>query len=776
MSLAPHSPSKLELHLLGAVRIVVDGADVEERLWTRRKSKTLVKILALSPHHQLHREQLLELLWPEADPELASNNLHKVIHAARRALEPKLRAGAESKFLLTHDQQVSLRAPGELWIDAEEFAARAQQALKEPAIAACEAAIALYAGELLEEDRYEDWAAGRREQLRLLAEKLVASLAREYEAAGDLQQSLEQHRRLLAFDPLNEEAHRNLMRLYTVSGSRHQALQQYQTCRELLRKELDAEPETATTRLYEQITGGRIESQPVEPAPLLPPAPPPARAETTPIASGRGRRGLAWLAGIAILLAALAAWGFYRRGGDDQAIDSIAVLPFTLSSTDQNAEYLSDGISESIINSLSQISALRVTARTTAFRYKGSNVDPLTAGQQMKVEAIITGRLLRQGDSLEIQADLIRVETGAQLWGNRYKRTLNELPMLQSEIAREISERLRAQLSTEEQLRVAKVHTANADALQAYARGRYFWNKRKVADIRRAVEEFNAAIRHDPNYALAYAGLADSYHTLSNLQLPPAEAIPLAREAANRALALDDRVAGAHASLAVGIWRFDWDWAGAEREFRRAIEIDPNYASAHQWYGQFLTYQRKFDAGLAELRRAQQLDPLSPIITANLGLPLYFDRNYDGAIAQFQRAFEFQKDFPFGHFFIGWALEMKGRHPAAVAEFQKAVETDPTPSAWAYLGHGQALAGNRQAAREILLKLQDLSRQRYVSPYYLAVVCAGLQENGLALGYLSKAVEDHSDPMVLLGVEPKFDSLRNDPKFQEILQRIGIAR
>ncbi|MDX2033049.1 MAG: BTAD domain-containing putative transcriptional regulator [Blastocatellia bacterium] len=771
MAQAPHSPAKLHLHLLGGARIVVDGADVDERLWTRRKSKTLVKILALSPHHQLHREQLLELLWPEADPELASNNLHKVIHAARRALEPDLRAGAESKFLLTHDQQVSLRAPGELWIDAEEFAARAQQALGKPEIAACEAALALYAGELLEEDRYEDWAAGRREQLRLLAEKLIAALAREYEAAGDLQRSLEQHRRLLAFDPLNEEAHRNLMRLYTVSGSRHQALQQYQTCRELLRRELDAEPETSTTRLYEQITSGQLESQPVDSAP-----PPPGRAETPPIAPGRSRRGWVSLAGVAILLAGLAAWGLYRRNGDDQTIDSIAVLPFTLSSTDQNVESLSDGISESIINSLSQISALRVTARTTAFRYKGSNVDPLTAGQQMKVEAIVTGRLLRQGETLEIQADLIHVETGAQLWGNRYNRSLNELPMLQSEIAREISERLRAQLSTEEQLRVAKVHTTNAEALQAYARGRYFWNKRKVADIQRAVDEFNVAIRLDPGYALAYAGLADCYHTLSNLQLPPTEAIPLAREAANRALALDDRVAGAHASLAVGIWRYDWNWAGAEREFRRAIEIDPNYASAHQWYGQYLTYQRKFAAGLAELRRAQQLDPLSPIISANLGLPLYFDRNYDGAITQFQQAFEFQKDFPFGHFFIGWALEMKGQHPAAVAAFQKAVEIDPTPSAWAYLGHGHALAGNRPAAQEILLKLQNLSRQRYVSPYYLAVVCAGLRENGLALGYLSKALEDHSDPMVLLGVEPKFDGLRNDPKFQEILQRIGLPR
>ncbi|MGH9846451.1 MAG: AfsR/SARP family transcriptional regulator [Blastocatellia bacterium] len=226
MSQAPQPPAKLELHLLGQTRIVVDGVAVEERLWVRRKSKALVKLLALSPHHHLHREQLMEALWPEAEPELAANNLHKAIHAARRALEPDLKSGADSRFIVTQEHQICLRSPGELWVDADEFAARAQEALKGSEISACESALALYEGELLEEDRYEDWAATRREQLNLLAQKLITKLARLYEASGQLQQSIEQRQRLLAFDPINEEAHRGLMRLYALPGSRHQALQQ----------------------------------------------------------------------------------------------------------------------------------------------------------------------------------------------------------------------------------------------------------------------------------------------------------------------------------------------------------------------------------------------------------------------------------------------------------------------------------------------------------------------------------------------------------------------
>lgn len=753
--------------------MLVDGRPIDERLWTRRKAKSLVKILALAPNHQLHREQLMEMLWPEAEPELAANNLHKALHAARRVFEPELKTGPDSAFLPTQDQTICLQAPGGLWIDAEEFRRLAERALSRQEIDAHRAALELYAGELLEEDRYEDWAAASREQLQLLAQRLIVSLAKRHESAGNLTEAIENYRRLLQFDKLNEDAHRNLMRIYFLTGQRSLALQQFQACRLNLQNELQAAPEAATLDLYERILSGDMPIGPAlnQDAPVVHQA---AMAEKTEPARPGIPKGRVYLAISAIIIVIFLLLLFQKEKKPAQ--DSIAVLPFTNATGDAEVDYLSDGLSESLINNLSQIPNLRVIARTTAFRYKSPITDPVVAGRQMMVDNVITGKLIRQGDEFIVQADLVRVNDGAQIWGQQYRRRFSDLVTLQSEISRELSQRLRAQLSTEQQGRVAHQHTTNAIAYQSYLKGRYYWNLRKVTDVERAIEHFKEAIAQDPGYALAYAGLADCYHTLSNLKLPPTEAIPLARHAANKALEIDEKVAGAHASLAIGKWRFDWDWPGAEREFLRAIELDPNYASAHQWYGQFLTYQKKFDQGLAELKKAQQNDPLSPIITANIGLPLFFSGDYDGAISQFHRAFEFQKDFPFGHFFIGWALVQKREYAEAIAQFQQAVNIDATPSALAYLGYGQAVAGNSAEAEKILLRLQDLSRTRYVSPYYLAVVCAGLEKDHLALGYLNKAFEDHSDPMVLIGVEPKFDRLRSAPAFQELLRRIGLAR
>jgi DNA-binding SARP family transcriptional activator/TolB-like protein len=773
MSQTPQALSQLAIYLFGQARMQVDGRLIEERLWTRRKSKSLVKILALSPNHQLHREQLMELLWPEAEPELAANNLHKALHAARRVLEPELKAGPDSAFLLTLDQMICLRAPELLWIDAEEFRRLADIALRQQEIDAHRAALGLYTGELLEEDRYEDWAATSREQLHLLAQKLIASLARLYESAGNLTQAIENYRRLLEFDKLNEEAHRNLMRTYSLAGQRSLALQQFQACRLILQNELQAAPESATLRLHERILSGDLQTAlddkqaeaPLQETDVA------GKAKPTRRSLPKGRIYLT----ISLIVLIVLTLVFFQNE-KKPAQDSIAVLPFTNATGDAEVDYLSDGLSESLINSLSQIPNLRVIARTTAFRYKSSMTDPVAAGRQMTVDNVITGKLTRQGDEYVVQADLVRVNDGAQIWGQQYHRRFSDLVTLQSEIAREISQRLRAQLSVEQQGRIAHQHTTNASAYQSYLKGRYYWNLRKVTDVERAVEHFKEAIARDPGYALAYAGLADCYHTLSNLKLSPTEAIPLARHAANKALEIDERVAGAHASLAIEKWRFDWDWPGAEREFLRAIELDPNYAPAHQWYGQFLTYQKKFGPGLAELKKAQQIDPLSPIITANIGLPLYFSGDYDGAIAQFNRAFEFQKDFPFGHFFIGWALVQKKEYPEAIAQFQQAVDADATPGALAYLGYGHAVAGNPAESEKILRRLQDLSRTRYVSPYYLAVVCTGLGQDGMALGYLSQALDDHSDPMVLIGVEPKFDRLRTTPQFQELLRRVGLAK
>ena len=356
------APSSLEVHLLGPFRVRVDGRLVEERHWSRRKPRLLVKLLALQAHHQLHREQVMEALWPDLDAGAAVNNLHKSIHAVRRALEPALRSGSGSQFIRTHGQQIHLRAPGRLWIDVEVFEAGAAEALKSSDATACERALALYAGDLLIEDPYEDWAAARREHLRALRQGLLAKLSGLYEALGEHREAIERLKELVALAPSDEGAHRQLMRLYALTGNRPLALQQYRLCREDLRRELDAQPEPATRKLHEQIVAGAVQ-------PL---------AGKTEAAPKQGR-----------------------------TVDSIAILPLANASADPNVEYLSDGITEGIIKSLSQLSPLRVMAWSSVSRYKGRAADPQEVGRALGVRAVLTGRVLQLSDRLVVKTELV---------------------------------------------------------------------------------------------------------------------------------------------------------------------------------------------------------------------------------------------------------------------------------------------------------------------------------------------------------------------------------
>lgn len=795
-ALFTNTQAELQIQLLGVTRILVDGVPVEDRAWTRRKSKALIKLLALAPHHQLHREQLMEMLWPEQEPELAANNLNKILHAARRALEPQLKNGADSRFLATQEQQLVLRAAGGLWIDVVAFEQQAHVALQGSDLSACEAALALYNGPLLEEDRYEDWAVTRREQLQRLQQRLLTHAAQLYEAATDdlkaPAKAIETWQQLLSFNATNEEAQRALMRLYASNGSRHEALAQFQHCRDALRRELDAEPERATVSLYEQILAGKLAAPPlsengsagqsvIEENGVTPlesgtaalAGHPPSNLVEPPLPKIAGRLTL-----FLLMAAALATSFIYQFCNRNKSqTEAIAVLPFANSSADAGLDYLSDGITESLINSLSRLPNLRVLARTTAFRYKGKDIDTAAIGQQLNVRVILTGRVLQRGEELLIQADLIDTTTGAQIWGEKYNRHWSDLPAVQADIARMLTEKLRLHLNEEvRQSLLAKRQTTNAEAFQNYLKGRYYWNLRKVADVRLAIDHFNAALQLDPTYAEAYSGLADAWHTLSGLELPPNEAIPRAREAATKALQLDPQLAAAHASLAIVKWRYDWQFAEAEQGFRQAIALDPSYAPAHQWLGLLLTYRKRFDEGARELQLAQQLDPLSSIINANLALPHYFQRRADAAIAQIKRALDLNQNFPFGHLFLGWAYEQKGEYTTALGEFQKAVELDNTPQALSYQAHGLAVAGKLVEARALYGKLQELRQQRYVSPYHLAVVALGLGEQQQALEWLTRAAEEHSDAFVLLAVEPKFDPVRSTPQFVELMRRTGLEQ
>ncbi|HEX6183607.1 MAG TPA: BTAD domain-containing putative transcriptional regulator [Pyrinomonadaceae bacterium] len=728
------SPSLLEIHLLGPFRIAVDGRAVEERRFTRRKPKLLVKLLALQPHHQLHREQAMELLWPDTAPEVAGNNLHKTIHMARRALEPALGSAAGSHFIITQSHQVLLRAPGKLWVDVDEFEQLAARAVKAADVEAYEAALDLYAGDLLLEDLYDDWAAPRREQLHALRLDLLAGLAQLHESRGSYQQGIGRLKEFLESDPTAEEIHRRLMRLYALTGSRHQAARQYQHCAETLRRELGAEPDAATAELYRQIESGRIQ----------PPTP--------------------------------AAVGAVRTKRDRTAIESIAVLPLANLSTDSNMEYLSDGITENIINRLSPLPALRVMAWGTVARYKGREAAPGEVGRDLGVRAVMMGRVLALGEKLVVKIELIDTADGSQLWGEQYDRRPADIFEVQEEIAREISEKLRLRLTGEEKRRLAERHTENIDAYHAYLKGRHYWNKRDVEWLKRGVEHFRQAIDLDPSYAAAYAGLSDSYTLLVVREaLPPEEGFAKAKAAAAMALKIDEAFAEAHASLGHALLH-NWEWEEAEKELRRAIGLNPGYPSAHHWYSEHLTAMGRCDESIAELKLAGGLDPLSLVISADLGRAFYYAREYDQALRQEAGTLEMDSNFWLSHINLGRSYTQKGMHAEAVKELRKARELSAgNTEVLSFLGFAYAAAGERGAAVETLRELNRLAERGYVPPYHLAVVHTGLGEKEQAFRWLERAFEKHAVDLFTLKVEPMFDALRDDPRFTDLLRRVGLT-
>jgi DNA-binding SARP family transcriptional activator len=730
------APTSLEIHLLGPFRVMVGGREVEERRWSRRKPKLLVKLLALQPYHQLHREQVMEMLWPDSDPESAANNLHKAIHMARHALEPNLKSASGSHFILTQGQQISLHAPGRLWIDLEAFEQRAAEAFQRDEVKTYEAALALYQGDLLLGDLYEDWATTRREQLRTQYQDLLGQLAQLYERRGEYQRSIERLKALIACDSSNEEAHRRLMLLYARMGHRHQALQTYQQCGEALRRTLDAEPDEATAKLHEEIINGQVRPF-----------------------SSRGAQ---------------------RDQHDAESINSLAILPLVNSSADPNAEYLSDGITESIINNLSQLTRLHVMAHSTVFRYKGRVVDPQEVGRSLNVRAVLTGRVLQLGDSLIIRVELVNTADGSQLWGEQYDQSASDVLAVQEEIAKRISEKLQLKLTGAEREQLVKRHTESTEAYQAYLRGRYCWNKRTEEGLKKGIEYFRQAIEIDPCYALAYAGLADSYVVLGSFgvsALAPEEAFPRAKEAATRALEIDETLAEAHASLAFCLESYDWDWAAAHREFTRAIELKPDCTTAHHWYGlEYLTAMGRLDEAFAEIKQAHELEPLSLSINTDFGFLPYLMRQYDEAIDAYRKALELDQSFVYTHWKLGLAYEQKAMYEEAIAEFQKAIAlSGGSAQAIVLLGHAYAVSGKKKEALKVLDELGELSKHRYVSSYRVAAIYLGLGETERAFEWLERAAHERDGWLVWLNVDPVFDHLRSHPRFTDLVRRVGLA-
>jgi serine/threonine protein kinase/tetratricopeptide (TPR) repeat protein len=457
------------------------------------------------------------------------------------------------------------------------------------------------------------------------------------------------------------------------------------------------------------------------------------------------------------------------RKRTSKSIDSIAVLPLANATNDPNTEYLSDGITEGIINQLSQVPKLKVMARSTVFRYKNRDLDAQSAGRELRVRAVLTGRLKQLGERIVINVELVDSTDGSLLWGESYNRQLADLVRLQEEMSHEITEKLRLRLTGAEKKKLRRGTTQNSEAYQLYLKGRYHWNKRTAESLQRGIGFFREAIESDPAFASAYAGLADSYITLgTNIPLPPHEAMPKAKAAAMKAIEIDEGTAEAWASLGAVRWWFEWDWSAAEDAYRRAISLNPNYATAHDGYAMLLAARERFAEAVEQNGKAADLDPLSLIIAVHAGWPLYFKRDFDGAIRCFRKALELDERFIPAHGWLGMALGQQKRYADAIDAFNRALEVDRIPILTAMLAHTHAIAGNREQALFLLEALREESKTRYISPYDIAVIHAGLGDNASALRHLRAAVEDRSAWMVFLNVDPRLDGLRGEPAFGDL--------
>jgi TolB-like protein/Tfp pilus assembly protein PilF len=461
----------------------------------------------------------------------------------------------------------------------------------------------------------------------------------------------------------------------------------------------------------------------------------------------------------------------------DTVIGSVAILPFANVSDDPTMEYLSDGITENIMTRLSRLPQLKVMARSSVFRYKGVAVDPQEVGITLGVRAVMMGRVQHLGEHLIISAELVDAHDGSLIWGDRYHRRYADIFLVQEELASEMSERLRLRLSKEERESLVKRFTDDTEAYEFYLKGRYAWSKRRDRDLRRAVDYFRQAIIKDPNYALAYTGLADSLVLLGLFGAePPRRVMGEAKTAASKAIRLAEDLGEAYASLAQIKVFYDWDWAGAEADFQTALRLSPVYPTAHQWYGEYLVAMGRTEEGLMELRRARDLDPLSLIINTDLGLNLYWGRQCDLAIEQLESALELEPNFFRAHLYLGAVYLSKQMHREAIIEMEKARALSENPYTLAGLGYVYASVGELAKAEGLLERLLQLSRERFVSSATIALLHAGFPDHlNQTLQYLDSAYEQRAGFLVWLNVCPVFDPMRTEKRFVDLLGRVGLA-
>jgi TolB-like protein/DNA-binding winged helix-turn-helix (wHTH) protein/Tfp pilus assembly protein PilF len=509
----------------------------------------------------------------------------------------------------------------------------------------------------------------------------------------------------------------------------------------------------------------------------------PAFSATAAKSEKRVRRPiLVALSVLAIVLAGVFGFRYLKRPspttGPSSQLTSLVVLPFENLSADKDQAYFADGMTDELIAHLAKIRSLRVISRTSSMEYKGTHKTLSQIARDLNVDSVVEGTVLRSGDRVRITAELVQVATDRHLWAETYESQLGDILTLQSHVASAIVNEIRVKLTPEDQVRLATTRPVSTQSYENYLKGRYYWNKRSQEGLTKAIDYFQLAIEQDPNYALAYAGLADCYSIIGSAivgTVPASEVAPKARAAALKSLELDNTLAEAQTSLATVRFNYDWDWNAAASGFRRAVELNPSYATAYQRNSLYLMSMGRTSESIAEMNRAHDLDPLSVSMNFSLGWRLYMAREYDQAIEQLRNTIDMDPDFVLPHLVLGQAYEQKKMYDQAIAELRRAADiSQSSPPAIAALARIYAVSGRTSEARKLLDQLMEQSKKRYVSPFYVAIVYAGLGENDQALDWIEKAYKDRSNAIVFAKVDPQLDTLRATPRFQSLLRRLAF--
>lgn len=725
---ASTTTSALEICLLGRFEVRRQGAVIPDDAWPRRKTADLLKILATHCSQHLTQDELIDRLFPELDPAKARRNLQNRMSELRRVLEPDLQSAAASRFIRTEHQGYRFKGGTACWIDVEAFERALQTARSHEtdgqwadAVEVLQTAVELYDGGYLPEDRYDDWAQEPRRRLHDQYVSALSRLATGLSRLGRPQEAVSWAEQAFDLEPRRESLCAQLMGLYRQTTQTMEALTVYETHREVLKTDLGIEPSAEIDALRARILDERS-----------------------------------------------------ARADDPHREPALAVLPFAdLNATDAHA-YFADGLTEDVIARLGKLKGLRVMAPSAVWAYRARPAKPSDIARELGVTTVLKGTVRHDARHVRIVVALIDAASGAHRWTETYDRELSDVFAIQREIAEAIAGSLQAELSLADHQRLGQPPTSNVEAYHRYLRGRYLLNRRTETGFREARADFEAAVAIDPGYAAAHAGLAETYGLMAWFGYESEMShFPKARDAALKALELDPHLADAHAILGQVAMNHDFRWDVALESFRRAVDLHPNGALAREWHAECLVALGRFEEAIAEMSRALQLDPRSLVLRASLGWMHYFARDPDEALAHCDRALDLDPDYPIAHWIRGLTHLSQGDHESAVAALERAQRALPTQAAIpAEIGYARARLGHEDEAKRILSQLADASAS--VDPIARAIIHLGWGDSSEALDWLEQAYERRTRHLAFLGVDPLFDELRAEPRFQALLARIGV--